>query len=199
MHEQVSELQRLAALVAAQQEVIDRLVAAVERPTEAAASPDATDKTASDSDTAAASRPVDWLTVSGPERLAAWTGLAEFVELLVFRYNLQLEIRPCWWRHTEAVEELAALWHLRQKFFGPEGALDNAMSWLDNLYKSRERLRMAFVACREAHVDTTGRSWMPDEIRAEFAREIRHDEPISVRLSSRPAVRADQYGEATQT
>ncbi|MGC4876237.1 hypothetical protein ACLQ26_08250 [Micromonospora sp. DT43] len=187
MQEQVAELQRLAALVAAQQQVIDRLAVAVDGPPADAAEPStSTDGVAPDAAADGPSRAVDWFTVSGAERLAAWTALARFVELLVFRYSLQLEIRPCWWRHPEAVEELAALWHLRQKYFGPDGGLDDAMSWLDNLYKSRERLRMAFVACRETHVDTTGRAWMPDGIRADFAREIQRDQPITARLSPEP-------------
>jgi hypothetical protein len=120
-------------------------------------------------------RPVDWFTVSGHERLLAWQGLAQFVETLVFRYGLQLEIRPCWWRHAEAVEELTALWHARQVLYGDGASLRDAMSWQDTFYSSRDRLRYMFVACSAYHVDSIVQLWMTDADRAAMVEGVRHD------------------------
>jgi hypothetical protein len=120
-------------------------------------------------------RPVDWFRVSGPERLAAWQGLALFVEALVYRYNLQLELRPCWWQHGDAVEELTALWHIRQTSYGDDAALGSAMSWQDQFYKSRDRLRDIFVSCRDGHIDATIHTWMRDDMRQAFHHAVRTD------------------------
>jgi len=121
-------------------------------------------------------KPVDWLSVTGRERLGAWQGLAYFVEVLVYRYNLHLEIRPCWWRHADAVEELTALWHTRQMSYRDDADLDKAYTWQDALAKARDRLRFMFVACFEGHIDNTIRTeWMSEEIRQDFARTVQRD------------------------
>jgi hypothetical protein len=119
--------------------------------------------------------PVDWFSVSGPDRLAAWQGLAEFVEALVFRYNMQLEIRPCWWAHGAAIEELTALWHMRQALYGPDADLKNAMQWQDTLQRSRDRLRPIFRSCRDDHVRSAVNFWMSDQARKAFVDAVRSD------------------------
>jgi hypothetical protein len=120
-------------------------------------------------------RPIDWFAISGRERLMAWQGLAQFVEALVVRYNLQLEIRPCWWRHADAVEELTALWQARQSYFGADAGLRDAMAWQNTFYASRDRLRFMFVACGEYHTDAMVRIWMTDEDRAGLVEAVRQE------------------------
>lgn len=126
---------------------------------------------------------VDWFHVSGRERVAAWQGLARFVEAVVFRYNVQGEIRPCWWLHPPAVEELTALWHVRQDMYGADESLGNAMAWQDTFARSRERLRSIFVSCRDRHVDSTHHTWMSDDTRRAFYDAVREEAERSGRAT----------------
>lgn len=119
--------------------------------------------------------PIDWFRISGAERLAAWRGLADFVEKLVLRYDLALEVLPCWWQHGGAVEELTALWQVRQFTYRDGAEPKEAMYWQDTLYKSRGRLRDIFVSCRDGHVDSIVGDWMSRELRMRF-RKAMHDD-----------------------
>jgi hypothetical protein len=116
--------------------------------------------------------PIDWMRLSGDERLAVWEGLAVFVESLVHRYNLQLEILPCWWRHPDAVEELTALWQIRQNVFGERDDPTASYQWQNQLYNSRERLSALFMSCREGHIGMSITTWMTPEMRADFQRAM---------------------------
>jgi hypothetical protein len=122
-------------------------------------------------------RPVDWSEVSGAERLAAWHALAAFVEALVYRHQMHVEVASCWWRHSDVVEELSALWQFRQFSFGEDADLNGAMQWQDALDRGRSRLRLLLVSCRDGHVDTSmaGRPWMTDAGREAFAEAVRRD------------------------
>lgn len=117
-------------------------------------------------------RPIDWLNISGDDRIMAWRELIEFVEIIVSRYNMHLVIRPCWWQHHEAIEELTALMHIRQVSFSDEAKLNAAMNWQDNFHKSRTRLAAIFVSCREGHVDASFKNWMTQDVRAALERHI---------------------------
>jgi len=119
--------------------------------------------------------PIDWSRIAGPERREAWFGLAAFVEVTVRRYNLALELRPCWWQHGEAVEALTALWHVRQFSYREGAKLTDAMAWQDALYKSRGRLRDIFVSCNDGHVDSSVDSWMTNDVAASFTRMVQRD------------------------
>lgn len=184
MGNESAELQRLIAIVGAQQQSIERLVRLVEKGRSTA--DDGSAKSAENDDKGEKEkekekekkpRSVDWLTVTGRERLLAWQGLAQFVEALVFRFNMQLVVRPCWWMHPEAVEELTAIWHTHQETHSDDAGLQGAMSWVDAMHKSIERLRSMFQPCRERHVDAqmSARVWMTDAIRAEFYETVRRD------------------------
>lgn len=186
MSDEASEIQRLIAAVEAQQQSIRLLVDALResrgQPAEEPA-PETKDDEKDEKDDEKdekdekdedeKDKPVDWLTVTGAERFAAWQGLAMFVETLVFRYNLQMDIRPCWWRHPGAVEELTALWHTRVASYGEDTNLKAAMSWQDTMHRSRDRLRPMFVSCRDEHIDAAARSWMTDDVRREFYRAVK--------------------------
>jgi hypothetical protein len=169
------------ASIHSQQQAIGRLGDLLERttatlPVPEPAPPAADKEKAEEKPESLRRKPVDWLQVSGRERLAAWQGLAYFVEVLVYRYNLQMEVRPCWWQHSDVVEELTALWHTRQMSYRDDADLNAAYTWQDALYKARDRLRFMFVACLEAHVDQTiDGVWMDDETRNAFVQQVQRD------------------------
>jgi hypothetical protein len=163
------DLQRLLLVVAEQQRAIEHLTERVDELERQKGEP------ASSGPPPAEPSPVDWLRISGQERLMAWRGLANFVEALIFRYNMQTEVRACWWQHTEAVEELTALWHMRQVLYRQGSTLRDAMAWQDNFYKSRDRLRYMFSACGDYHVDGTVKKWMTDADRAAFIESVRSE------------------------
>lgn len=161
--------------IQAQQEAIERLGDLIDRAWPPAA-PQQDPPAPAPDPTSSHRKPVDWLQVTGRERLVAWQGLAYFVEVVVYRYNLQMEVRPCWWLHTDVVEELTALWGIRQVCYRDDADLNAAATWQDALYKSRDRLRFMFVACLEAHVDQTiDGEWMPDDIRTAFVHQVQRD------------------------
>ena len=171
------EFQQLAAKVDSLQRTVDRILAIVEQSQaqesakEKAESPPQKEK----GEEKRKRGPINWLQLSGDERRATWEGLAAFVEAIVFRYNLQLEIQPCWWQHADAVEELTALWQIRQNVFGERGDPTASYQWQNQLYNSRERLSGLFSSCREGHIDTTLTRWMSDDMRAEFKRAVHAD------------------------
>ncbi len=111
---------------------------------------------------------VDWTRISGAERRAAWHDLARFVEYLVFRYDLVLEIMPCWWRHGAAVEELTALWHLRELIYRAGADLGGPMSWHNSFQSCRTRLQGVFVSCRDGHTDASISEWTTKAIQQDF-------------------------------
>jgi hypothetical protein len=116
--------------------------------------------------------PIDWSSISGRDRLDAWLGLAEFVECIVRRYNLALELRPCWWQHGDAVEELTALWQIRLFSYRVGAKPTEGMTWQDMLYKSRGRLRDIFVSCGNGHIDPSVDIWMTEDVATSFQRLI---------------------------
>ena len=121
-------------------------------------------------------RPIDWNMISGRERLAAWEGLAAFVEDFVLRYSLQFEVLACWWRHKDAVELLTAMWQVYQTSYDQDGTDPNAaMTWLNHYYTNANRLKGIFVSCREEHVDATPKVWMTPEIRRDFLQSIHRE------------------------
>ncbi|GAA2405178.1 hypothetical protein GCM10010191_11220 [Actinomadura vinacea] len=154
----MNEPHHLLTIIKAQQEAIDRLMALVQerKQPEPAKRKERRE------------RPIDWLTISEKERAAAWRGLAAFVESLVFRYGLQMEIQPCWWRHAEAVEELTALWQVRQNAFGENATLGSGMQWQNAFHSSRKRLSTMFGSCRSGHIDSTVTMWMTEDDRKAF-------------------------------
>lgn len=112
--------------------------------------------------------PIDWLAVTGEDRRRLLRGLAEFVDALVHHYKLQLAILPCWWRHPEAIEELTALWQVRQDTFKDGVRPGAAMSWQDTLYKARDRTSVILSSCREGHVEAVLPTWMNERTKADL-------------------------------
>jgi hypothetical protein len=174
--EDAANIERLLAAVQAQQRSIDRLVRLVEQRERDAWEAEARQRASADKpQPEPARRPIDWNAVAGRDRLLAWQGLAAFVENLVFQYNLQLQVRPCWWQHQNVVEELTALWHMRQASFGESADLRSAMAWQDSVAKVVDRLVGVFVSCRSGHVEANMTTWMTDSTRHEFLQNVRND------------------------
>jgi hypothetical protein len=176
--EDSAEVARLRDLVRRQQQLIDSLVRLVEPDADAPAPLDPPAPRDADADAPAPAErdtPVDWLRLSGAERLAAWQGLWRFVSVLVQRYRLQFDVRPCWWLHADAVDELTALWHIRDVCFREGAGLSAAATWQDNFHKSRERLSLIFPSCRTEHVDAGTPPWMTDAMSEAFFRHIQQE------------------------
>lgn len=185
-------LQALLTAIKIQQNSIDHLVSLLQTREQAQAQsseePVAGPKAEPPKDESPARTRINWGTISGEERLAAWQGLAAFVEALVERYNMHLELRPCWWQHADAVEELTALWHAWQFWYMEENNLNAPLMWRMQFAASRDRLRDMFQSCRDRHVDLTVRVWMHPETREAFARMVEADVfGPEGRASNRPA------------
>jgi hypothetical protein len=103
-------------------------------------------------------------------------------------FDLQLTIRPCWWQHSEAVDELTALWHFHQHTYADPTKLDGAMNWRDTFFRSRDRLRDLFMSCRDMHVNMRiAVTWMNDEVRREFQTMVDGDVlPLSAQMAPSP-------------
>ncbi|MEW2353738.1 hypothetical protein [Spirillospora sp. NPDC029432] len=152
------ERMELLELLKKQQKVLELLAERLEP-----AAPAAPERPA-----APAPGPIDWQAVTGEERRRLLRGLADFVDGLVHHYRLQLAILPCWWRHADAIEELSALWQVRQETFKAGVRPGAAMSWQDTLYKARDRTANILSSCREGHVEAVLPLWMNDGIKAEL-------------------------------
>ncbi|WP_405018115.1 hypothetical protein OHV05_15040 [Kitasatospora sp. NBC_00070] len=63
---------------------------------------------------------VEWHTMTGPERVAAWAALCDWVIWLHDRYELAVESRlpQCWAEHPGLIEELWALKVWREEIYG---------------------------------------------------------------------------------
>jgi hypothetical protein len=167
-----NDLQALLSIVQSQQATIERLLKLVEERESTVPPPPPPDETEKKQE----QRPIDWFKLSGRERMEVWEELAAFVADIVRRYNLHLVITPCWWQHSDAVEEFTALWQIRQASFAEDASLNAAMSWQDNIAKCRERLGGLLGSCRDGHVDMTARTaWMSESVWADFRRAIRVD------------------------
>jgi Domain of unknown function (DUF4913) len=166
-------LQAVLVAIQLQNQSIERLVAVLEK-----------DKAKEKEDALAAPTLIQWMDITGEERLAAWDGLVSFVEKIVVHYELQWTIRPCWWQHTDAIEELTALWHSYQAAYADPSNLEGAMTWRDAFSRGKERLKDFFLSCRDGHIDmAVSQAWMTDD----------------VRLALRQAIDEDVFGPATRT
>jgi hypothetical protein len=174
MDAQSADIRELVSAIREQNRSIERLIELIERPAAEAAVQDTApaDENAAPADEDRRPRPIDWLTMPPETQATVMRQLALFVQALVHRYSLQLELRPCWWRHGDVVEELSALWQYRQASFGEGAGLRDPMSWQDTFDKSRRRVSGMLGSCRERHVDADFGSWLSDAEKAEFYRAM---------------------------
>lgn len=170
-----TEVQQLLAAVHTQQQSIERLLRLLEsqatpavKPSDAADAPPATPEPSRRS-------PINWDRIRGDERRVAWRDVAAFTEMVVVRHSIQFDLRPCWWKHADAVEELTALMHIYEASYADDAGPAGAMSWRDNYSKSFYRLASMFVSCRDGHIEAAKQGWMTASERAAFQRHVETD------------------------
>lgn len=116
------------------------------------------------SDDAGGGRPSrwSWHHADPKQRAQMWTALAAFVDWLIGRYRPtnNAEIRPCWYRHPVAVEELWALmvaW--RAAYCAGNRPSDQLIAWHQHwLWPCLERLGLyaGWRGCGAQHTPSTG-------------------------------------------
>lgn len=173
-----STADRLTALIKTQQETIDYLVQYVER-VEVHLN-DRQDELSNRLDgKARASKvppditPIDWLAMDAAAVAKARQGLTEFVDYLVDRHGFRAHVRPCWFEHAAAVEELTSLWNARGVAYASNSDATMPSWWLDLLDRSQFRLRKMFAKCRDGHAAADPGPWLSDEQRDRMGRWVR--------------------------
>ncbi|WP_368867472.1 hypothetical protein [Rothia mucilaginosa] len=104
--------------------------------------------------------PYCWRHVSAAEARGLWVRLREWVDWVNARYFASSweSIRPCWFRHPAAVEELTALWAAWESAYRAsdegEGFSDAALWWHEKLHAVVHRLwDEQFAECKAGHQD----------------------------------------------
>lgn len=104
--------------------------------------------------------PYCWRHVSAAEARGLWVRLREWVDWVNARYfsSSWESIRPCWFRHPAAVEELTALWAAWESAYRApdegEGFSDAALWWHEKLHAVVHRLwDEQFAECKAGHQD----------------------------------------------
>lgn len=102
--------------------------------------------------------PYCWRHVSASEARGLWVRLREWVDWVNGRYFASSweSIRPCWFRHPAAVEELTALWAAWEAAYRAsdegEGFSDAALWWHEKLHTVVHRLwEEQFAECKAGH------------------------------------------------
>ncbi len=168
----MTTVRELVGTVAAQRRAIERLTEqlALSNKPDGQEKPDKPDEPATPELLPRA--PIDWGGLTGERRRDTWLGLAAFVERIVFRHSLHFDVMPCWWQHRDAVELLGALWQVHEVTHTAGANLNSSLQWINTVMNNLGRLRGIFQSCRDGHLDTTPRAWMPDRVRAEFQRMV---------------------------
>lgn len=102
--------------------------------------------------------PYCWRYVSAAEARGLWIRLREWVDWVNGRYfsSSWESIRPCWFRHPAAVEELTALWASWESAYRAtddgDGFSDAALWWHEKLHTVVHRLwEEQFAECKAGH------------------------------------------------
>lgn len=102
--------------------------------------------------------PYCWKHVSASEARGLWIRLREWVDWVNGRYfsSSWESIRPCWFRHPAAVEELTALWAAWEAAYRAtddgDGFSDAALWWHEKLHTVVHRLwDEQFAECKAGH------------------------------------------------
>lgn len=102
--------------------------------------------------------PYCWKHVSASEARGLWVRLREWVDWVNGRYFASSweSIRPCWFRHPAAVEELTALWAAWEAAYRAtddgDGFSDAALWWHEKLHTVVHRLwDEQFAECKAGH------------------------------------------------
>jgi hypothetical protein len=123
--------------------------------------------------------PYCWKHVSASEARGLWVRLREWVDWVNGRYFASSweSIRPCWFRHPAAVEELTALWAAWESAYRAadegEGFSDAALWWHEKLHAVVHRLwDEQFAECKAGHQDPDVYERATDSSFEEFLRSV---------------------------
>ncbi|WP_304009210.1 DUF4913 domain-containing protein [Rothia mucilaginosa] len=123
--------------------------------------------------------PYCWRYVSVAEARGLWVRLREWVDWVNGRYFASSweSIRPCWFRHPAAVEELTALWAAWESAYRAaddgEGFSDAALWWHEKLHAVVHRLwDEQFAECKAGHQDPDVYERATDSSFEEFLRSV---------------------------
>ena len=123
--------------------------------------------------------PYCWRHVSATEARGLWVRLREWVDWVNGRYFASSweSIRPCWFRHPAAVEELTALWAAWESAYraadNGEGFSDAALWWHEKLHAVVHRLwDEQFAECKAGHQDLDVYERATDSSFEEFLRSV---------------------------
>ena len=123
--------------------------------------------------------PYCWRHVSAAEARGLWVRLREWVDWVNGRYFASSweSIRPCWFRHPAAVEELTALWAAWESAYRAtdegEGFSDAALWWHEKLHAVVHRLwDEQFAECKAGHQDPDVYERTTDPSFEEFLRSV---------------------------
>lgn len=123
--------------------------------------------------------PYCWRHVSAAEARGLWVRLREWVDWVNGRYFASSweSIRPCWFRHPAAVEELTALWAAWESAYRAsdegEGFSDAALWWHEKLHAVVHRLwDEQFAECKAGHQDPDVYERATDSSFEEFLRSV---------------------------
>lgn len=123
--------------------------------------------------------PYCWRHVSAAEARGLWVRLREWVDWVNGRYFASSweSIRPCWFRHPAAVEELTALWAAWESAYRAtdegEGFSDAALWWHEKLHAVVHRLwEEQFAECKAGHQDPDVYERATDPSFEEFLRSV---------------------------
>ena len=128
-------------------------------------------------------RPVDWSTLSAPQRRDELRRLWEWVVELARTWPVSRDVLPpCWYRHESLIRVLSAARDAYLTAFEPTQTASAATDWLHVWDATEERLRrwVARNGCRSEHHPDRIQRWVADEdvaavAVAEFERFVADD------------------------
>ncbi|MGV8967787.1 MAG: hypothetical protein ACOH2F_16095 [Cellulomonas sp.] len=121
-------------------------------------------------------RPIDWARLTGEAAATEWAALDRWVRWLVRRYNLDhRDVPPCWYAHTDLVEELSALRSAHRGAYDPSGPPGGPAEWHQTLANTRTHLQLSVsrTGCKpREHRPPTAIDWASDPARADYTSAI---------------------------
>ncbi|WP_407343555.1 hypothetical protein [Pengzhenrongella phosphoraccumulans] len=89
-------------------------------------------------------RPVNFANLTHGTALTHWVALDRWVRWLVRRYNLDhRDVPPCWYAHSDLVEELSALHTAHRGAYDPGGPAGGPAEWHQTLATTRTHLQLS--------------------------------------------------------
>ncbi len=90
--------------------------------------------------------PFRWENLDAEQTRDTWQELGDWVRWLCERFRID-DIPPCWYQHSDLVEELTALWLSWEGAYHPDARFDDPVRWLDWLSRTRTRFARRSPRC----------------------------------------------------